>query len=179
MSRTRQTTLIVFILVVVAAVTATYATGVLAGDPVPPIKRGILVGTVGPQPPSKPDTPGPRSCGNWSSSTEAVGAMITARYGEIRSCEVFGDQVVVATLGSKAKALPGAIAIYKCAPKDARCLDGRTPHSSIGWQFFPDPHHGSIKIQALWSANELLISDGGGEECFDLNTYVYGKCPPS
>ena len=162
-----------FLLALSVLLVAGCANGAQAADPVPPAKRGLPVGTVPPQPPPPKTTPLPISCGDWSAPTGAVGGMIVARYGEIRGCEAYGKQIIINTLGSSQKALPGVIAILQCAEQDASCRDGRTPHQATGWQFFPPPYWGGVTIMQQSSPDTLIIDNAGHQICFSLSAHTY------
>lgn len=103
--------------------------------------------------------------------------MIVARYGEIRGCEVFGNQIVINTLGSSQKALPGVIAILQCAEQDASCRDGRTAHQAVGWKFFPPPFKGGVTILEQSSPDTLIVDNAGHQICFSLSTHTYDLDP--
>jgi hypothetical protein len=123
----------------------------------------------------RPTATGAESCGDWSAATVAVGAMVSARYGEIRGCQVFGTQVPINTLGNAREGLPGVIAIYQCAPEDTACRDGRTPHPTTGWQFFEPPYKGAVGI--LERSRPVIVDNAGHQMCFNLRAHAYDLDP--
>ncbi len=97
----------------------------------PPEARLHLV----PQTPES--TPGPHTCGYWSSPDGAVGGPLSQMYGELRNCGFFDNAWIITTLGLKGQS--GVLALYRCAPADAACLDGQTEHPLAGWQIYMPP----------------------------------------
>jgi len=160
-------------LLVVACAPLARAAGV-----VPPEKRGIPAATPAPQPPPPlKGTPLPISCGDWSGPGGVVGAMITARYGEIRQCQVYGSQIVINTLGVVKSGISGVIAIYQCQPQDTTCKDGRTPHPAVGWTFYPPPYNGGVTVLQQSSPSVLIIDNAGHQICFNLVSHSYDRSP--
>jgi hypothetical protein len=121
--------------------------------------------------------PLPTSCGDWSAPAGTVGAAFAARYGEIRTCERYGTQFVITTLGDAQRHSTGVIAVYACAAEDAACLDGRKPHPVAGWEFFPPPYPGGVTVLIQSSPNVLIVDDAGYQMCFDLQSHAYDQNP--
>ncbi len=124
--------------------------------------------------PMVPPTPSPNECGAWAVSNGAVGSIITARFGEIRDCGLYGTQWVISTLGSLQQ--PSVIAVYQCSTNDTGCLNGQTPHSPDGWQSFTPPYQGSVKVLGalLPNSDVLPIENGGYQICFHLRAHTFG-----
>jgi len=126
-------------------------------------------------------TPSPSVCGSWAAVSGAVGSVITAHFGEIRNCGLYGTQWVITALGQRpasaeaGKASSGVIAVYQCTTSDAGCLDGQTPHGVDGWQFFLPPSVGGVTVLGLSpsGSGNLLIDNAGGQMCFNLKTHAY------
>lgn len=150
------------------------ATGV-----VPLTKREAPIGSAVPQStfPAAALSPSPESCGAWASASGVVGVMITARYGEIRQCQIIGAQIVITTLGSSKEGLPGVIAIYQCKAQDTTCQNGQTRPPAKGWQFFLPPNHGGVTVLIQSSLSVLIIDNAGAQMCFSLMTHTYDRNP--
>lgn len=152
---------------------------VQAADPIPHGKRAAQEPTdvIASRPPRAQYAPLPISCGSWPAPTGEVGALISRKYGEIRSCGLYGAQFVITTLGNAANRASGIIATYACAPEDDVCLDGRNPHSSIGWQVYPPPFPGGVTVLENLSPDVLIIDDAGHQMCFNLQSHAYDQNP--
>lgn len=144
------------------------------GEPtLPPGTDPSRASATGPtQPPSATVTPGPSStplppaCGEGAISG---GQEIVNVYGEVRSCGVYGTQVVFTTVGTVSTS--GGVATFQCLADDDACLHKRAPRSSGAWQFFPAPKPGGVKILAFSPPSTLVLN--GDQGCFNLATHTY------
>ncbi len=110
-------------------------------------------------------------CGEWSSSTGAVGSTIEDRYGEIRNCALFDRYWVITTLGKKlddGTRGTGVIAIFTCDSSDEKCLDGTSDHPLSGWSFVTPPYAGDVRVESVDSLGVLLIFNYGHLFRFDV-----------
>lgn len=104
------------------------------------------------------------------------GEEIVAQYGEVRrGCERFGNLLLFTTLGVGDGR--GGIGIFECAEGDTSCLTGEAPATGGPWVFYPAPRPGGVTTLALPSPNILIVSNGGGQMCFNLLTreYIVGR----
>jgi len=126
--------------------------------------------------PAAPPSPSPNECGAWAASDGAVGSIVTARFGEIRDCGLYGTQWLIAALGAHKGGAQqsGVIAIYQCAT-DTGCLDGQNPHTASGWQFFPPPYQGGVTVleRSSVDTDNVVIDNAGAQICFSLRTHTY------
>ncbi len=44
------------------------------------------------------------------------------------------------------KGQSGVVAVYRCTPTDAACLDGQTDHPLAGWEIYEPPCSGMLSI---------------------------------
>lgn len=124
-------------------------------------------------PPTPFPTFSPPPCGRGGITG---GEEIVAQYGEVRrGCEQFGNLLLFTTLGVGDG--PGGIGIFECAEGDTSCLTGEAPATGGPWLFYPAPRPGGVTTLALPSPNILIISNGGGQMCFNLLTreYIVGQ----
>ncbi len=117
-------------------------------------------------------TPGLHTCGYWSSPDGAVGGPLSQKYGELRNCYFFENDWIITTLGLKGQS--GVIAIYRCAPTDAACLDGQTEHPLAGWKIYEPPCPSGITLAfgQNYAAGKIHIFS----QCalwFDVNTGTF------
>lgn len=104
------------------------------------------------------------------------GAELVAEYGEVRGrCGPMGNLVFFTTYGVDGG--PGGIGIFDCGADDPACLRGEAPKTGGPWEFYPAPKAGGVKILAKVSENVLIVSNGGGQVCFNLATreYIVGR----
>ena len=97
---------------------------------------------------------------------------MAARYGELRNCTPIDSQRshwLITTLGTPRS--HGVIAIYTCAT--AACRDGRNDHPIAGWRIYPAPYEGGVTLFGQPTAGSLVVSNGGHEIVFDLESTTY------
>ncbi len=105
-------------------------------------------------------TPGPDTCGPWSSPDSLVGSDLSQKYGELRNCLLFDNAWVILTEGLK---LPdgtresGVVAVYRCQPSDPACLNGQEDHPVDGWKIYTPPCPGELSVGADSLPGKLQI----------------------
>lgn len=123
-------------------------------------------------------------CGEWASAKSSVGSAITQQHGEIRNCGLFGNSRVITTLGTQmlfdgviaTSGIQGVIGVYRCAPEDISCLDGRNDHPLSGWTLYSPPYSGGVTVLSRLDENRLIVDVGGHQLCFNISTAAFGQC---
>jgi hypothetical protein len=110
--------------------------------------------------------PFPAGCGG---PLVTGGQEIIDQYGPLGNCGVYGDFLVIATLGGNAGA---GIGVYECATDDDSCHSKKISARSGQWSFVAAPRPSAVRILAFAPPTTLVISNGG-QMCFDLATSAF------
>ncbi len=116
-------------------------------------------------------------CGPWSSQAGPLGAAISQKYGELRNCLFFDNAWIITTLGLKGK--NGAVAVYRCAPADAACLDSQADHPLSGWRFYEPafPCPGGFSVVSKDHSTGKIEMLGGCRIWFDVASGTFSEAP--
>ena len=119
------------------------------------------------------NTPPSMVCGTWAANA-SPGSALVQKYGDIRTCRLFGDSwVIIASNKTADGGARWAVGVYRCASTDASCLDGQNDHPLSGWTFYSPPYQEEVTILTQLDSNSLVLDNGGHQLSFSIATGAF------